>query len=477
MTSKAQISLVEDAEIEEVNGKLPKSKTVVLTPIKTHRKRWIAIVVVVVILAGLGWFLTHRSSAAPQYQTSQAITGTLITSVSASGQITDANSVPVNANVTGTVKDVYVKNGDTVTAGQKIADITLDDSSLQKQAAAYVSLLNAINAKQSAQQNQLSLQTQVTQDQKAVYDAQTEVDAMNNGDGINPQTHVAYTDLEKQSIQASLTIAQQNLTLAQEKYSTSGSSITSAGANINSAQLSYNSLSSSITAPAAGVITGLSIYPGYVITTSNGSGSGANASSASNATKIGSVTVGGNLEAVVDLSEIDASKVQDGQKATLTIDAFPDKTFTGKVVSIDTTGAVSSGVTSYPATISLDTALNTIYPNMGVTATITTNVKDNVLLVPNSAVQTSIGTSTVRVMKNGQIQTENVEIGDASDTQTEITSGLSNGDTVVTAVINPTTASFSSGSSPFGLKTTTGGGGGFGGGGAVFRTGGGGRGG
>ena len=149
------------------------------------------------------------------------------------------------------------------------------------------------------------------------------------------------------------------------------------------------------------------------------------------------------------------------------MNAFPTQTFTGKIVSIDTTGSVSSGVTTYPAYITYDSAIDGIYPNMAVDASIITNVVDNVVMVPSAAVQTdSSGNTTVRVMKNGNVSTVTVTTGASNDTQTEIDSGVNDGDTVVTGSSTAAAATTSTGTSPFSSLGGRGFGGG-GGGGAV----------
>ena len=149
--------------------------------------------------------------------------------------------------------------------------------------------------------------------------------------------------------------------------------------------------------------------------------------------KVGTITLpAGSTQAVVSLSEVDAVKVKADQKVTITMDAYPNKTFTGKVAIVDTNGTTSSNVTTYPATIVFDNAPDVVYPNMAVDAKIITNVKDNVILVPSAAVSTTNGASTVRIMKNGNVTSTAVEIGLSNDTQTEIVSGVSEGDTVVT---------------------------------------------
>ena len=91
-----------------------------------------------------------------------------------------------------------------------------------------------------------------------------------------------------------------------------------------------------------------------------------------------------------------------GDKTTLTFDAFTDKTFTGEVVSVDTIGSQTSGVTTYPAVIKLDTAVEGLLPNMSAAANIITATKDNVLLVPSTAIQTQNGAPYVRIMKTNR---------------------------------------------------------------------------
>ena len=166
----------------------------------------------------------------------------------------------------------------------------------------------------------------------------------------------------------------------------------------------------------------------------------------------------------INLTEIDVPKVTIGDKATITFDAFSDKTYTGKVISIDTVGSVSSGVTNYPTVILLDTKSNAILPNMGISANIITNTKDDVLLVSSSAVKTDDSNNNyIQILKNGKPVNQNVEIGLSSDSQTEITSGLSEGEIVITSTSQTTTNTSTQTQSVFGGFGGRSGGGGMGG--------------
>jgi len=134
----------------------------------------------------------------------------------------------------------------------------------------------------------------------------------------------------------------------------------------------------------------------------------------------------------------------------LTFDSITNATFTGKVAGINKLGAVSSGVTSYPATIEFDSSSDKILPNMSVSASIITNIKDDVIMVPSGAVQTQESQTVVRELKNGQLTFVPVTIGETSGTQTEIVSGVNEGDEVVTSVISASSSTSSTSTSPFG---------------------------
>src|SRR3989344_5428159 len=85
------------------------------------------IILAVVFLSGTGiWLVTKNKTAAPTYQTAQVEKGTLVASVSVSGQVSSANSAEVTTQSSGVVKAVSVKDGDTVKAGDTIAQLDLD---------------------------------------------------------------------------------------------------------------------------------------------------------------------------------------------------------------------------------------------------------------------------------------------------------------------------------------------------------------
>lgn len=182
--------------------------------------------------------------------------------------------------------------------------------------------------------------------------------------------------------------------------------------------------------------------------------------------------------AQITLNEVDMAKVKIGQKVNLTFDAIPDLEITGEVAEIDTIGTVTQGVVNYGVKIALDIPDDRIKPGMSVSASIITNVKIDVLSVPNSAVKTS-GSSYVEVLDSTQISATDsstqqvvsknlpvrkiVEVGIANDTNTEIVSGLNEGDLVVTQTISGAakTTAATTGNTGLRIPGITGGGSGF----------------
>ena len=369
-------------------------------------------VISLVILLLIFWFgikpLVFKKENKIEYITSTAEKGTLISSISASGTVTSANNASITTSASGVVSEVHFKNGDTVTKGDTIAILTPDTVSQQKQAAAWASYLGAQNSLNSAKAQMNSLQSALFRANQAFV----------NGKGTQDPDMNDPVYIEQRA----------DWQQAEANYTNQQGVIAAAEASLTSAWLSYTQNSSTIIAPISGTLSNLNLTPGQTIAAAS-----SNSNSDTSTESYGSITLtDGKPQATVNLSEIDVIKVKQGQKVTMTLDAFTDKTFTGRVASINTNGSVSSGVTTYPATITFDTTVENMYPNMSLSATIITNIKNDVLLVPSSAVSTINGESTVRVMKDGKVNNVPVTTGDQNDTQIEITSGLSEGDSVVT---------------------------------------------
>jgi len=369
----------------------------------------LAVALIILIFAGVK-VLANKKAATPQYQTATVEKGNLISAVSASGQIIQANIINIATQATGVVNEVLVKDGDKVYVGQTIAKLELDPAGSQASTQAYSAYLSAKNSLVSAQTNLYTLQnTLFVANQKFINDA-----AARNLATTDP----TYIEEWATWLAAEATYKNQENVIAQAKV------------NLNNARLTYQQTSATISAPLAGTVDNITLTPGQVT---------------SAADRVAVIKIQGNPIGTFNVLEIDIIKVKPGQKVTVTLDSIADKTFTGVVASVDKIGTVSSGVANYPVTISFDTENEQILPNMSASANIIITSKNNVFLVPSSALQTQNNQTVVRILnKNNQIQYVNVEAGISSDTQTEIISGLDEGETVITGTVSATTSSQSS---------------------------------
>ncbi len=393
--------------------------------VKSIPRMWKIILGVVLIVLG-GYIIYHIQTSknnSTTYQTAEASKGTLTVSVSGTGNIAVDKRSSVSPGITGEVYDLSVKLGDTVTEGQLL--FKLDNDQLDTQvASAYSSYLQA-------KQNYENSVAQLLQAQK------------NQSDTANKPSA---TDEEKNIANQQVNSAQMAVEAAKQKIESSW----------NDYELAKeNAAKRTVTAPINGTITSLNVTEGDQLGSSSNSSSNQSSSStgqsSSNSSTSSSAAIViddlSSMKASVSINEVDASKVKTGQKASMTFDAIDGLEITGKVEQISTIGTETSGVVTYPATISFDSLDERLKPQMSLTATITTDVKQDVLMVPNAAVKSSNSVSYVQVMKNGSPQKQTVEIGASNDSYTEITNGLSAGDVVVTQTITKSSKSASSSSS------------------------------
>ncbi|HIE25844.1 TPA: efflux RND transporter periplasmic adaptor subunit [Candidatus Poribacteria bacterium] len=182
-----------------------------------------------------------------------------------------------------------------------------------------------------------------------------------------------------------------------------------------------------VTAPISGTILEKNVEEGQVITSriSSVAGQGTPLVTMADLTKIYVKT---------DVDETDIGKVQPGQSVTIKVDAFPNRTFAGKVLKIAPQGKVTQNVTTFEVTTELidePDVIEVLKPGMNAEVEIMAASAQNVLLVPNEAIMNFGGRQMVRVV--GEERPRRVETGASNWEKTEIISGLSEGEEVVIA--------------------------------------------
>jgi HlyD family secretion protein len=178
-----------------------------------------------------------------------------------------------------------------------------------------------------------------------------------------------------------------------------------------------------------------------------------------------------SLQVTVQVNEADIGKVQVGDPVTFRVSAFPNRTFSGKVLTIQPAGTVISNVVSYAVTCAIQATNGiTLYPGMTATATIVTAQRQNALLVPNAALsyaQTALRQGVIKspvaratpaargepgappgmvvIVEGDRLVATPVTLGVAGATQTEVLGGLKAGDKVVVGARTTTTVGASPG--------------------------------
>ena len=221
----------------------------------------------------------------------------------------------------------------------------------------------------------------------------------------------------------------QTLDNAEYEYNTALSNLTAAESDL---------AETTITAPMSGIVVGEPKPAGTMAVQGN-----------SNPTVIMRIADTSTKQILAKVDETDIGKIQVGQDATFTVDAFTDRTFTAHVSKIaktdtsntwDTNGTSSTSSSSssssasviyYYVTLDVDDPDDVLKLGMTARVDITTSQKDDALVVPIAALKTNdSGSYVIRVDANGQTEQVPVTTGIYSDEYVEILSGLTQGDKV-----------------------------------------------
>ncbi|MGI3780128.1 MAG: HlyD family efflux transporter periplasmic adaptor subunit [Janthinobacterium lividum] len=172
---------------------------------------------------------------------------------------------------------------------------------------------------------------------------------------------------------------------------------------------------------------------------SSATGSSTSSSSSSSSSGLVEIVDATHLQVTADVAEADIVKVHDGQAASVVF-AASNKTVQGRVSAIDTTSTVTNNVVEYGVTITLDASAASLRVGQTATVTITTGTKKDALSVPTSALTRTGDRYTVLRRANAADSTVEVQTGLVGTTDTEITSGLAEGDQVVIVLSTASTS-------------------------------------
>ena len=398
---------------------------------RKNKAIWIIVVLFWAALAGGAWWaLRHRTEPSnPGEATAKVGRRDLASSVLATGAVKPqvGAEVRVGARISGKVERLYVNIGDVVKKGQTIAE--LEKADLE----ARVSQRNA--ELQVAQAKRAALQTLRPKEiEKAEADvAQWQATLTLNRKELTRQEELLKQDFTSQQArdraqeqlsvsEARLAAVQKALELARTSYDEDLKQLaaeverTKAALADAQVQLSY----ATITAPISGVIGSVSTQEGETV------------AAGLNAPTFVTIEDLGRLQVDTFVDEVDIGKVVPGQKAVFTVDAFPSREFTGKVVAIYPKAVIQENVVNYDVVVEItDKYDGLLRPDMTASVTIFQETHENMLTVPAKAVKRERGKNVVHVVVNGKVEPREIKVGWKDSQWIEILSGLDEGQTVL----------------------------------------------
>ena len=299
--------------------------------------RWAKWISVFILLAGgafgAWWYVKNHNEITTEYQTSTVTRGDLTQVVTATGQLGPVLNVQVGSQISGIVKKLFIDYNSTVKSNQIIAEI--DHSTYQ---------INVLKAKAQLANSKANLALAEVQAKRS--------DELSNAKLI-PESDHDTAKAQLQQAQAQVQSDEANLKNAE-------------------VQLSY----CTIYAPVDGVVISRNVDPGQTVAATFNTPTVAVI--ANDLTKM-------QIDALV--SEADIGGVAVGQNVNFTVDAYPYRTFHGKVSQVRYGAITNQNVINYDCVIGVNNSDLKLLPGMTANVFIVIAERDNALKIPNPALR------------------------------------------------------------------------------------------
>jgi len=373
---------------------------------EVQRWPWLAggaLVIVLMIGAGLWLMKSGHTAIAVHTAMAQPMTsgGPSASVLDATGYVTARRQATVSAQITGTMTEVLIEEGDHVKAGQVLA--RLDDTSQR------AALAQAEAQFHSAQALLVQFQAQLAQDQRDVRRA---------------EDLVQRKLVSEQAVEQARTLVDtQSAQLEQQRKQ-----IDVAAANVRSAQVQLDYCT--VRSPFKGVVIAKAAQVGEIVSPLSAGGGFTR-------TGIGTLVDMDSLEIEVDVNEAYINRVQPKQPVASVLNAYPDWKIPSHVIAIIPTADRSKATVK--VRIGLDLKDDRIVPDMGVRVSFLEEQKPveadarppRGVLVPTSALRREGATDTLFVLKDGKAQRRTVTLGGAFGNSRQVESGVSPGEAVI----------------------------------------------
>ena len=338
--------------------------TIVASGASRPRRKWLFITLAIALAGAGAWYFFKNGGNGEQkanYQTQESKIGRIALIVTAAGNLAPTNQIIVGSELSGTAKEVLVDTNDSVKKGQTLAK--LDTSKLDQQTERSRAALLAAKARVSQAEATLA-------ESKAALARQEELLALSGG---------------KTPSRAAMDTSRATQARALADLGSAQAAVTGAGADVRAFESDL--AKTIIRSPVDGIVLARSIEVGQTV--------------AASFTAPTLFTIAEDLkkmELLVNVSEADIGRIEVGLTATFSVDAWPSRSYTAKVKKV-AFGAVGTGTTakegaaSNNAVVTYSTELEvanedlSLRPGMTATVDIAIVDKQDILVVPNSALR------------------------------------------------------------------------------------------
>jgi len=332
------------------------------------KKAVIAIIVLATAAVVAGWYLNPGSKAAISYRTAQITRGDLLLAISATGTLEPEEVVDVGAQVAGQILSFGLDvDGKPVDYGSKVTEGTvlakIDDSLYTAEAAEVEAQV------QAAQANLQRAKADLQQLNAKLHQAQRD---WQRAKKLGPSQALAESSYD--AYRATYQTAVANVAIGKAAILQAEAGRAQAQAVLRRAQRNLGYCT--ITSPVSGVIIDRRVNIGQTVVAS------LNAPSlfliAKDLTR---------MQVWVAVNEADIGKIQPGQPATFTLDAFPGETFEGQVSKIRLNASMTQNVVTYTVEIVTENRSGLLLPYLSANVQFELNRRSDVLLVPAAALR------------------------------------------------------------------------------------------
>jgi len=324
--------------------------------------------------------------------------------VDLSGTLLSPDQARVSSEVAGIVRDVPVQLGTEVRAGDAL--VRLEPRELQ---------LALDRAEGQLHQIEAQLGINRTQDKQPPGDdqiASVRQAAANRDDARNTFKRAQQLHDRGLMSQVDFDTAETRLKVADANYQAAVDNVQALKATLQDRraawELAQKKLADAvIKAPVAGAVSERLVQPGEFIREN---------------TPVATIVQVNPLKLKTAIQEKFAGLIHPGQAVAFAVEAFPSRTFGGRVAYVSP--AVDQTTRTFPVEALVDNADRVLKPGFFTKGVVRTHVDDNVLAVPDDAISTLAGVSTVYVIENGKARQQQVALGARQEKLVEITSGL-----------------------------------------------------